>query len=375
MKTSQIIWDFPTRAFHWLLVLTVAGGLITGFLAPDSWLMIHVWFGTAVLALITFRLIWGLVGSYHSRFSSFIYSRRETRDHILGLLKRKPSKHLGHNPLGALMIFILIGTLLVITLSGFVVLGGEEKQGPLAGVVPYFIGKGVEDIHETLAGFLLFLIGGHLFGVVVESLLSKENLAKSMVTGRKAIPDIDSDNTDTVKGGVHRGVSVAGVVGLVVVLALFLIGIPTISGAVTESVIPTDVSNTQYSTECGDCHHAFHPSLLPKESWFKMMNELDNHFGEDASLDGKVVQSLEAFLINNSSEIWDTRAANLFRNVNPKKPLQITATKRWKHIHEDVPDTAFQHKLVGTKTNCAGCHSATQVGMFADYTVQMPKGF
>ena len=66
MKTSQIIWDFPTRAFHWLLVLTVAGGLITGFLAPDSWLMIHVWFGTAVLALITFRLIWGLLGSYQS---------------------------------------------------------------------------------------------------------------------------------------------------------------------------------------------------------------------------------------------------------------------------------------------------------------------
>jgi len=202
MKTSQKIWDFPTRAFHWLLVLMVGGGALTGFLAPDSWLDIHVWFGTAFLALISFRLIWGFLGSYHSRFSSFTFSIAQTRDHVLGLLKGNPSHHAGHNPLGALMIFVLIGTLLILTLSGFVVLGGEEKQGPLGGIVPYFIGEAFEEVHEALAAFLLFLIGGHLLGVLAESLLSKQNLARSMITGRKVIDETDHAKDKPV---VHKG--------------------------------------------------------------------------------------------------------------------------------------------------------------------------
>jgi cytochrome b len=199
MSQEQTIWDFPTRLFHWSLVISVTGGILTGFYASDEWMFIHAWFGTAAFALIAFRLVWGLIGSHYSRFSTFVFTPSETRDYAVGLFKSNSDAvpvedSPGHNPLGSWMIFALIGSLILINLSGFVVWGGEENQGPLAGIISHSVGDGFEDIHEGLATFLLFLIGGHLLGVWFESLRLRQNLAKSMLTGRKVtkshVPEI-----------------------------------------------------------------------------------------------------------------------------------------------------------------------------------------
>ncbi len=210
MSQEKTIWDFPTRLFHWSLVLSVAGGILTGFFAPDEWIMAHVWFGTAALALIIFRLIWGIAGSYYSRFSTFTFSLAETRAYALNFLAKNPIHYLGHNPLGALMIFALIGSLLIITLTGYGVLAGEENLGPLVGIVGRTMGNFFEGIHEALTNFLLFLIGGHLLGIIIESLRSGENLPRTMITGRKraaaALPI------------VHRGLSLFGTLGLVIIV-------------------------------------------------------------------------------------------------------------------------------------------------------------
>lgn len=361
------VWDLPTRLFHWGLVIVVSGAAFTGFIEPEWWLSLHVWFGYAVLALLLFRLVWGFAGSRYSRFSSFLYARTETLVFLGDLIRGKPSHYLGHNPAAALMVFALLATFAGIVLTGLCVLGGTENQGPFAALVPYWLGEGFEEVHEILAIVLLFLVTGHLLGVIVESLLTSENLAKSMFTGTKVV--LSNDATQAVKWST----SLLGTILMAASVIVVLVSVSAFSAVPSSFPFPTPVSGTLYEEECGDCHHAFHPSLLPGSSWSKIMIELESHFGEDASLDVETVSTLNYFIAVNSAEHGYTKAANLFRTVASHDPLRITAIPVWNDIHNDISDKEFSHKSVGGQTNCEGCHRDALQGRFADKNIQLPE--
>src|SRR3990170_460214 len=135
------VWDLPTRAFHWLLVLLIATGTVTGLVAPEWWMGVHKWSGYGVVGLIAFRLVWGVYGSEYSRIASFAYGPRRIIDHLAGVAMLRPAHHIGHNPVGAAMIFALAFVLIGLVVTGLLVLGGEEKQGPFAGVFDYGLGN------------------------------------------------------------------------------------------------------------------------------------------------------------------------------------------------------------------------------------------
>ena len=187
-RPEVVAWDLPTRLFHWSLVTAVGIALITGFIAPEWWMGLHKWSGYAIVALISFRLVWAVFGPEYSRFDSLARASLKAGDHLRGLLLLQPVHSVGHTPLGALMIFALAIVLIALTTTGLLALGGEEKQGPLAGIASYATGDGAKNIHEILAWLLLALVGGHLFGVAGESILARENLVAGMVTGRKRLP-------------------------------------------------------------------------------------------------------------------------------------------------------------------------------------------
>ena len=109
--------------------------------------------------------------------------------------------------------------------------------------------------------------------------------------------------------------------------------------------------------ECGGCHQPFHPSLLPRASWAALMDGLDDHFGEDASLPEAKARQIAAFLDSYAAEAWDTEAARRFAVVSPGDPLRITATPFWVAKHADVPPERFSAAPVRTKANCAACHT------------------
>ncbi|MCP5366200.1 MAG: cytochrome b/b6 domain-containing protein [Hyphomicrobiales bacterium] len=182
------VWDLPTRLFHWSLVAAVAAAWITAEVLDDRWLAPHYWIGYAVAGLLLFRLVWGLIGSEHSRFASFAYGPRRVLAHLRDLLGRRAGHYLGHNPAGAAMIFALLTLLALLVVTGLVAQGGAEHAGPLAGWVGTRVGHAAEELHEGLFVALLVLVAGHLGGVALESLLSRQNLVRAMVTGRKARP-------------------------------------------------------------------------------------------------------------------------------------------------------------------------------------------
>lgn len=170
-KTKVLIWDLPTRVFHWLLALSFTGA----FLTADSERLrdIHVVFGYTMLGLVAFRLLWGVIGSRYARFSAFAFGAGRVLGYFKSLFSRSPRHYLGHNPAGSWAIYAL---LLLATAAG------------LTGYATYNeIGSGwMEDLHEGIANTLLTVVIVHISGVLVSSLLHRENLVRSMIDGFKS---------------------------------------------------------------------------------------------------------------------------------------------------------------------------------------------
>lgn len=120
--------------------------------------------------------------------------------------------------------------------------------------------------------------------------------------------------------------------------------------------------------ECGSCHLAFPPSMLPAASWKRMMRGLDDHFGDDASLDADTVAAITRYLVRNAGDARGARRdGKLLRGLDPDAaPLRITELPKWRREHRKVPRSDWASKEVGSKANCTACHVDAELGYFED---------
>jgi cytochrome b len=165
-----LVWDAAVRAFHWLMVLCFAGAWITA--ESEHWRLLHVTLGYTMAGLVVFRLLWGVLGTRHARFASFVRGPRAVAAYLRSLWQRRPQHHSGHNPAGAWAVLGLLG------LSALVVFSGWATYEEIWAHWP-------EDLHEGAANALMALVVVHVLGVLVSSLLHGENLVRAMVSGRK----------------------------------------------------------------------------------------------------------------------------------------------------------------------------------------------
>lgn len=133
------------------------------------------------------------------------------------------------------------------------------------------------------------------------------------------------------------------------------------------------VADKTTRAECGACHMAYPPILLPAASWDAIMGDLSNHFGEDASLDEATTVAIADWLRANAAENWDTKAAAWFNTSDGSDPLRITASRRWKLIHGSIPDAVFKRNTIGSRANCSSCHGDAQAGLFAPQHTFIPE--
>ncbi|MFB3819323.1 MAG: cytochrome b/b6 domain-containing protein [Candidatus Methylomirabilales bacterium] len=361
------VWDLPTRAFHWLLVLLVLVNAFTGLAMPEWWLGVHNWAGYGLVALMLFRLVWGICGPEYSRVVSFLYPPRDTIEHLRGLVLLRPPHYVGHNPTGALMVFALAGVLTALVVSGLLVLGGEEKQGPLATVVGYSVGATAKQVHHWLTLLLLVMIAGHIAGVVTESLLTQDNLVRAIITGWKRLPPGAPVPTPRAARPVLAATLLVVFAGTAVATLNWFARRPP-----PHSLRALPLSAT-YTRECSACHSAHHPSLLPAASWAGLMTSLGEHFGENAGLDGPTTTRLAAWLVSNAAETFDTEAANRFRVVAASDPYRVTSTPYWVRKHAGIPAEVFAGQRVRSKVNCDACHRDAESGRFDDQAIAIPK--
>jgi cytochrome b len=186
-STRTLVWDLPTRLFHWLLALLI---LLQYGTAEWHWLSMqwHVWFGYATLALILFRVLWGFAGSQTSRFVEFVRGPRRVFVYAGELFARRASFNIGHNPLGGWSVLAMLLCLFVQTITGLFASNRRHTEfGPWALHVPDAWSQRLTEVHKINQNVLLILIGLHIAVVLMYWIGKNENLIGPMLHGRREL--------------------------------------------------------------------------------------------------------------------------------------------------------------------------------------------
>ncbi len=199
---AKLLWDLPTRICHWLLVVC----LPAAWLAVElDWLQVHEWLGYTVLVLVVSRIIWGFVGSQHSRFSDFLVGPRA----VLAYLRGENPASVGHNPLGSWSVLLLLLLLLTQAVSGLFNSDDVFFTGPLY----YALDAGMRDtmglVHEVAFNLLLGLVALHIAAVIYHQRWRREPLVQAMLRG-----SADGREGRAVPVSLWRAVLVVAVVAL-----------------------------------------------------------------------------------------------------------------------------------------------------------------
>ena len=211
MKTERIrVWDLPTRIFHWLLAILIVGSIVTGKVGGGAieW---HGRIGLAILGLITFRLVWGIIGSTHARFGSFFPTPATLSAYLRGQWVG-----VGHNPLGALSVIALL-TLIGIQV-GTGLFGNDDIafQGPLAELIDKSLSDWLTGVHKLSIKLLIAMIVLHLAAITFYTTVKKDKLVKPMLTGWK---DVEPGCGKAATGGSKLAFVVALLIALGAVYA------------------------------------------------------------------------------------------------------------------------------------------------------------
>lgn len=169
VKTKILVWDAPTRVFHWLLAGCFAGAYAT---SEGRGLMdVHLTLGYTMVGLMVFRVMWGLIGTRYARFTNFVRGPAAVARYASGMLSPKAEHPVGHNPLGAVSIVLMLLSTLVIVYTGWVYFNGGAHA--------------LKSLHEGAAALMATVVGVHVAGVVFASMMQRENLVLAMLNGHK----------------------------------------------------------------------------------------------------------------------------------------------------------------------------------------------
>jgi cytochrome b len=206
MKNKLLIWDVPIRLFHWALVVAIAYAWYAIEIMED--LEQHFLAGYVITTLISFRIIWGFVGTTYARFRNFTYSPSETISYIRTLKGKNSLIYLGHNPAGALSAFAILLIILVQVVSGFFSTD-DYYFGPLYSLVSKATASTIAEIHHINFDIIKVLVAIHIVAILCYRIFKKEKLVSAMFTGRK-----------NAKGGDSKGIQKSKILLAAIIIAL-----------------------------------------------------------------------------------------------------------------------------------------------------------
>ena len=366
--TKLYVWSLPTRLFHTLLVIFVGIAFILAEF--DKLLEYHAIVGYVIASLFIFRIIWGFLDVKYSKFKDFNFSLKDLKEYMFNIFGNK-KEYTGHNPASswAIIAMIILGLLSVV--SGIVVYGTQEGMGILSflNISMFKDMDFFEDIHEMFANAFMAVIFIHIAGVLMDRLLHNSEAVESMISGYK---DGDKENLELTLLQKLFGTLW---IGLSIFLLVYLLSNPS-NILIADANKPVDyrLEHKLFRDECISCHTLYPPFLLPKKSWVNMMDNLENHFGDDASLDDVDKESIKEYLVKNSAENSTKESAfKILKSIKNEDIITITKTSYWEKRHNEIDRKIFLNKKIGKRSNCKACHSKIEQGLLNDKDIKIPN--
>lgn len=372
------VWDIPTRIFHW----SFAAAFLAAFAASrKEWLLdIHATAGALFLGLAAFRVAWGFSGNRNARFAAFLMGWHEVKGFIAGMRRLGPARYEGHNPAVGWVVVAMLAMAFLLAATGIVVYTGEEMMGPLAGLFSFETAGSAALIHEAAAWTFLAIVCVHVLAAVLHDIAWKEGLILSMVTGRKPAGGHAAASRYKERPVLRK---VSFLLLAAVTLSVAVVVMP--GGRQADGHAPALVAgegglrplerSAAYEQECGSCHNALSPTILPAKSWNRLMAGLDDHFGDDASLPGDTAADILAWLEAFSAERSAAEhSRKIMDSLAGSAPVRVTEIAYWKDKHSGIGEEVFSRRSVMSRTNCVACHPGAPVGSFNDRDISVPKG-
>jgi cytochrome b len=200
--------------FHWLLVILVITSFVTAKIGGNA-MQYHEWSGFTILALLLFRLVWGFVGSWESRFATFVRGPAAVRRYAVKILRPDSRHYLGHNPLGGWSIVAMLSALMVQSGTGLFANDDIVTEGPLYKWVSKASSDWLTRIHKLNQEVIIGLVAIHILAVLFYFFFKRENLLKPMVTGLKPWSGAEPEPTT---GPTWKAALIAGLAALAVYL-------------------------------------------------------------------------------------------------------------------------------------------------------------
>ncbi len=348
---ESYIWSFFNRFIHVVLII----GFTLAY-CLDDFLAIHIFFGMLFATAVVLRIVWGFVGTKHSRFVDFPY--REIWSYLDSIFGAK-TRFVGHNPASSWAILLMLFLGICTAISGMLEAGIAKNQGIFAFLyAQYSHVRFLDGAHKLFANALLFVVVVHVLGALIDWLVHKNDSIAAMISGFKTTEQNESI-TLNIWQRIFSGASIA----LLAAVAVLMLGDNALNKSHAQR-IDYAILNKNFANECGSCHAIYPPFLLPKQSWALMMSDLENHFGDDASIDSELNAEILTFLEKYSAQSFDTKVSqNIIKSQTDSTNIAITKNPYWIELHAHIADDVFAQPNIKSKANCFACHKDLEHGI------------
>jgi cytochrome b len=331
---KKLIWTLPTRIIHALFVVLFATAWLTS--DNDMVIKIHISVGIVLGWLVLYRIILGFIGSDYSKFSNFPFGFTAVKNYFLTLFK--PHDYGGHNPASAWSaVLMLVG------------IGLTVVSGMLAYV---YSSHFMKEVHELLTYATTAVVVTHIGGALLSAKVNGLNAVSCMADGLKKTEKNAANPSSFQKIFSWVGVTLTICAGF---------GSWWFIGAYENKIIKEAAAKLpkEYVKECASCHSLYPSAYLSAESWTKVFDGLDKHFGTDASLDDGTMQTLKEYVVANAGP---NKNSKFSMKSSAENGIEITKTEVWKKKHEDIPKEVFLQKKT-RPSNCVACHKDANSGI------------
>ena len=370
-KQGQVyVWPLCTRIVHWSIAFSFTIAFILSFY--ENKLNYHVAIGTIFGLMLVYRIVWGFIGPRYATFNTFKLNLSQLKYYFVEKIEnRYRNIPAGHNPASSwyTLLVLFLGSIIVTT--GLLLYGIQEAKGYLSFLNSdyYQYSNILFSIHIYTTYTLLAWVFIHITGVLIEQFYHKTNMVFAMITGYKKAKGEDAQ--------LCQPKNITSYIFLILsVFVLFII----LDGK-ENPFVKNRFANIDYQKEspifykkCGKCHKTYPTFLLTEKSWIRIVDGLDNHFGEritDQNISKEERIEIKNYLVTHSAET-STRevAVKITASVKDARPRAITKTKLWRDIHKDIPRDIFKKREIKDKSNCFACHKNIEKGDLEDINIK-----